>query len=73
MTDKETEEFQNDTLKVISELSDMIKRVQTHHQYIPCCELSEVLTKSLERLNIYYRYVQLDYTIEKAKRRYLNE
>ena len=66
MTDKETEEFQNGTLKVIAEVSDMLKRVQTPQKYIPCCELSEVLSKSLERLNIYYRYVQLDYIIQKA-------
>lgn len=69
MTYKELEEFQDSTLKHIAAVSDMLKRLQISNQYIPCSDLCELLHTSLQKLNIYYRYVQLDYIIEKTKKR----
>ena len=66
MTVKETEEFQDNTLKLIGDTIEMIKRLQTPHSYIPCEELIDLLHETKYKLDVYYRYVQIDYCIEKA-------
>lgn len=68
MTDKELEEFQQSTFEHIVDLIDMIKRVDSHQKIIPQSELSELLHTSKQKLDIYYRYVQIDIAIEHARR-----
>lgn len=68
MTDKELEEFQQSTFEHIGDLMIMIKKLQTPHQYIPCSELCELLHTSQQKLELYYRYVQIEIAIEHARR-----
>lgn len=67
MTNEELIEFQESTFKHICDLIDMIKRVDSHQQIIPQRELSELLHTSKYKLDIYFRYVQIDIAIEHAR------
>lgn len=47
--------------------NEMIRRLQTPHQYIDTKDITDLLQHNQKQLNIYYRYIQIDMAIGKSK------
>lgn len=67
MTLDDVKNFQDDTYELIGDNNEMIRRLQTPHQYIETKDIIDLLQHNLKQLHIYYRYMQIDYIIEKER------
>lgn len=68
MTLDDVKNFQDDTYELLVDNNEMIRRLQTPNQYINTKDITDLLQHNLKQLNIYYRYMQIDYIIEKRKK-----
>lgn len=67
MTLDDVKNFQDDTYELLGDNNEMIRRLQTPNQYINTKDITDLLQHNLKQLNIYYRYMQIDYIIEKER------
>lgn len=67
MTLDDVKNFQDDTFELLADNNEMIRRLQTPYQYIDTKDITDLLQHNLKQLNIYYRYLQIDLLIEKAR------